>query len=150
MIAHGIRISLGKRIGADTASIGAEDFPMIDGLKVTMSGVELRSLLDAKIEQHEQEAARWAHEQTRTSGDESQDTPLVSPQICEYEEERHEWRCRVLTFIRDHVEAGETYRLGSSDLEFGELLPEAPGSDPFFHCCHSCRDDEKEADAGAT
>jgi hypothetical protein len=29
--------------------------------------------------------------------------------------------------MRDHVDAGETYRLGAADLEFGELLPEKPG-----------------------
>ena len=31
-------------------------------------------------------------------------------------------------FIREHVEADEVYRLGRADLEFGDLLPDKPGS----------------------
>ena len=37
------------------------------------------------------------------------------------------WGSSVLAFIRDHVEAGETYRLDAAALEFGELLPAMPG-----------------------
>ncbi|MGH7947359.1 MAG: hypothetical protein ACREF9_20490 [Opitutaceae bacterium] len=47
--------------------------------------------------------------------------------MCENEAERHEWRAEVLAFIRDHVDSTEVYRLGESDLAFGELLPEKPG-----------------------
>ena len=48
--------------------------------------------------------------------------------MCEHEATRHTWRAEVLTFIRDHIDTDETYRLNRADLEFGELLPQAPPS----------------------
>lgn len=99
---------------------------MIDGLKLTFTGEELRRLLDKRIRRHEQMADHWTREQTRTPEDESDDAPLLPAHMCENESERHAWRSRVLAFIRDHIEAGEIYRLDSADLEFGELLPATP------------------------
>lgn len=99
---------------------------MIDGLKLTIPGETLRLLLEAQIQRHEQRAARWAREQTRTPEDETEDMPLLPDHICTNEAERHVWRAEVLAFIRDYVEAGGTYRLAPADLEFGELLPRAP------------------------
>lgn len=100
---------------------------MIDGLKLTMTGKELRVLLDAQIQRHEEQAAHWAHEESRTPEDQTEDEPWLPTHICSNEAERHRWRAEVLRFIRDHVDAGESYRLGLRDLEFGELLPVAPG-----------------------
>ena len=99
---------------------------MIDGLKVTILGEELRRQLEAQIQHHEQCAAHWAREQTRTSEDETEEAPLLPEHICRNETDRHLWRGEVLTFIGDHVEAAETYRLSLTDLEAGELLPRAP------------------------
>ena len=101
---------------------------MIDGLKLTFSGDELRSLLEARIRKHEEETDRWTREQKRGPEDQTEDAPLLPEHMCEHEAERHAWRCRVLAFIRDHVVIGETYRLDSADLDFGELLPAMPGS----------------------
>jgi hypothetical protein len=47
--------------------------------------------------------------------------------MCANEEERHEWRRDVLAFIRDHIDASQTYQLQAADLAFGELLPQKPG-----------------------
>lgn len=101
---------------------------MIDGLKLTFTGEELRRLLDKRIRQHDQMADRWTREQERTKDDETEDAPLLPSHMCEHEAERHAWRSRVLAFIREHIEAGETYRLESSALTFGELLPAMPES----------------------
>jgi hypothetical protein len=101
---------------------------MIDGLKLTFSGEELRALLDERIAEHDRSADRWRHQQSRTPESETEDEPLLPEHICEYETERHEWRAEVLEFIRDHVDAQETYRLSAADLEFGELLPSKPGA----------------------
>ncbi len=98
---------------------------MIDGLKLTFSGGELRTLLKERIAGHEQRAARWIQEKARTS--EPEDTPLLPDHICAHEAERHAWRAEALQFIHDHVETAETYRLSASDLELGELLPPKPG-----------------------
>lgn len=100
---------------------------MIEGLKLTVSGEELRTLLEVRVAYHERCAAGWAHENTRTKEDETDDAPLLPDHMCQNESERHLWRRDVLRFIRDHVEAGETYRLGARDLEPGELLPPKPG-----------------------
>lgn len=98
---------------------------MIDGLKLTLSGAELRKLLDERIADHQHGADSWAHEKMRATEDETEDTPLPD-HVCVNEAERHAWRVEVLRFLRDHVEAGETYRLSASHLEFGELLPPKP------------------------
>ena len=100
---------------------------MIDALKLTFPGGELRKLLDERIAEHERCADRWTHEKLGTPDDHTGETPLLPDHICTNEAERHVWRADVLRFIRDHVDAAETYRLSASDLEFGELLPPKPG-----------------------
>jgi hypothetical protein len=101
---------------------------MIDGLRLTFSGDELRTLLDDRIADHNGAADHWRRELSRTPESQSEDAPLLPDQMCEYEEERHVWRAEVLEFIRDHLDPQETYRLGAADLEFGEFLPSKPGS----------------------
>jgi hypothetical protein len=99
----------------------------IQGLTLTMPGVELQDLLKDRIRSHHDCEGRWKRELARTSADETEDEPLLPSHICENEAERHEWRAEVLGFIHDHIEPAETYRLGEADLAFGELLPAKPG-----------------------
>jgi hypothetical protein len=99
---------------------------MVDGLRLTISGEELRGLLDERIEDHERCVARWKREQARTPEEQTEDEPLLPEDMCEHEAERHEWRADVLGFIRDHIDAAEVYRLSEADLLFGELLPAKP------------------------
>lgn len=100
---------------------------MIDGLRLTFSGEELRTLLDQRVRSHEDRADRWTAETSRTAEDETDEAPLLPERMCEHEAERHSWRAALLAFIRDHIDAGETYRLAAADLEYAELLPEKPG-----------------------
>jgi hypothetical protein len=100
---------------------------MIDGLKLTMTGTELRKRLEDRIQDHMRCAERWKRELTRTLADQTEDEPLLPDHMCEAQAEREEWKVEVLTFIRDHIEESETYRLAERDLVFGELLPEKPG-----------------------
>jgi hypothetical protein len=100
---------------------------MIDGLKLTIPGEEVRRLLERRMENHRQRAHWWTREQARTPEEQTKDQPLLPEHICENEAERHEWRAAVLGFIRDRIESGEIYRLAEADLHFGELLPEKPG-----------------------
>jgi hypothetical protein len=100
---------------------------MIDGLKLTMTGEEIRALLDERIRCHEQRVERWKREMARTPEEQTIEEPLLPDEMCENEAERHEWRVEVLTFLREHIEPLEVYRVGQHDLEFGELLPEKPG-----------------------
>jgi hypothetical protein len=99
----------------------------IEGLKLTFQGEELRTLLEERRQAHEAQAARWRHELTRGPEGQTEAEPLLPDQMCENEALEEEWQAEVLDFIRDHIEAEEVYRLGKSDLEFGDLLPEKPG-----------------------
>lgn len=60
-------------------------------------------------------------------GAETDDPSLLPEHICENEADQQEWRAEVLTFLRDHLDPSEVYRLGESDVDFGELLPRQPG-----------------------
>lgn len=100
---------------------------MIDGLKLTMTGDELRALLAQRASEHRASAGRWQAEITRTPADQTEDAPLLPEHMCEYEADREEWLAEVLEFMREHLEPREVYRLGQADLAFGELLPPKPG-----------------------
>lgn len=99
---------------------------MIEGLKLTFSGEELRTLLEARMGHHEKCADRWDRERQRTPEEQSEDRPLLPESMCETEAARHVWRAAVLRFIRDHLEPDETYRLCTTDLGIAELLPSTP------------------------
>jgi len=99
---------------------------MIDGLKVTLTGEELRNLLAARAADRRTAAARWQREREREAETTIEDVPLLPDHICENEAERLEWRADVLTFLRDHLDPTEIYRLDVSDLEEAELLPRKP------------------------
>jgi len=101
---------------------------MIDGLRLTITGEELRCLLEERAQTHRDAAARWRHEMERTAEDQTEDAPLLPEHMCEFEADRQEWRAEVLEFLREHLEPSEVYRLGQADLEFGDLLPAKPGA----------------------
>lgn len=103
-----------------------EETAAIDGLKLSVSGLQLREMLEERIRIHQARGDRWRHELERTPADQTEDEPLLPDHMCANEAERHDWRIKVLEFIRDHVDGTAIYRLGESDLAFGELLPEKP------------------------
>jgi len=105
----------------------AGELPAIEGLRLTMTGVEIRQVLDERIAEHARCAERWKRELTRTPEDQTEEAPLLPDHLCENETDRHEWRVEVLEFVRDHLEPDRVYRLEPADLEFGELLPARPG-----------------------
>jgi len=98
---------------------------VIEGLKLTLFGEEIRDRLDARIREHEERVKWWKREALR--GGESPEDPAAMPEaMCEHQVERHEWRIEVLTFIREHIQPLEYYALIEPDLQFAELLPEEP------------------------
>ena len=101
---------------------------MIDGLKLTMTGEELRERLRERVERHRRIVAHYEHEATREPDPKVEYDYVLPQQMCEYEQELHGWRAEVLEYVRDHIERGEVYRLAAADLEFGEILPETPGA----------------------
>lgn len=97
---------------------------MIEGLKLTLYGEEIRDRLDARIREHERRVSWWKQQAVREQDAEDPGKPSVD--ACEDEVERHEWRIAVLTFIREHIQPLEYYALQERDLDFAELLPERP------------------------
>jgi hypothetical protein len=100
----------------------------VEGLKLTMSGCELHAMLGERIADHEESAAGWRREAARTPEEQTEDEPLLPEEMCLTQAERHEWRVRVLRFIREHLDPTDMFRLGPDDLAFGELLPARPDS----------------------
>lgn len=103
---------------------------MIDGLKLTMTGAQLRSNLEERIRWHQTEMDRMA-EQLKTHR--SLVEGPYADRLLEDEISRAQRRIDVLTFIRDYIVADEVYRLGEFDLRFADLLPDDDGWDcePF-------------------
>jgi hypothetical protein len=99
---------------------------MIDGLKLTMTGEKVRTLIEQRVVDHHLRAAHWTEEAARTKEDETPDRLLLPEHICENEAARSEWRARRLIFLLDHLDPAEVYRLGEMDLEFADLLAEEP------------------------
>lgn len=95
---------------------------MIDGLKLTMSGGELREQLEARISWHRGRVVDYARELERQDVvDESIEIRLPEHIVAHMRDE-HESRADTLTLIRDHVIEGETYLLGQEDLIFAEMI----------------------------
>ena len=103
------------------------EFNMIDGLKLTMTGEELRKRLNERVKDHERRAAWYKGEATRAPDPDDECDIGLPEHMCEFEQEFHGWRAKALAYIRERIEGGEVYRLSEADLAFGELLPEKPG-----------------------
>jgi hypothetical protein len=99
---------------------------MIDGLKLTLTGEEIRNLIEQRAAEHRMLAAHWNGEAARMPEEQTEDKPLLPEHMCENEAGHHEWRAEVLTFLRDHLDPCEIYSLSECDLEFAELLPAPP------------------------
>ncbi len=99
---------------------------MIDGLKLTMSGIELRTKLDERIRWHTQCAADYGA-QLNDRGDD--DHALLPTSVLEGEIGRSRDQIETLTLIREHIVADEIYLLGEFDLRFADLLPDGTAFD---------------------
>ena len=103
---------------------------MIDGLKLTMTGVQLRTNIEARIRWHQGEIKRLSRQVKEP--EHSLDESPYPANVLESEIGRAERHIEVLTFIRDYIVADEVYRLGEFDLRFADLLPE---EDPWDCGC---------------
>jgi len=100
---------------------------MIEGLKLTMTGEELRKRLAERVKHHEKLVEHYEREAKREPDPKDEYDFVLPEHMCEFEQELHQWRAETLAYIREHLEGGEVYRLGPADLEFGEILPQKPG-----------------------
>jgi hypothetical protein len=100
---------------------------IVDGLKLTMTGVELRTLLVDAAKARVRLADHWKREAARAPDERKPGSKSPLPgRICEKEAERQEWRAEMLNFMKNHLDPSATYWLGREDLAFGDLLPEEP------------------------
>jgi hypothetical protein len=95
---------------------------VIEGLKLTMTGVQLRANLETRIRWHQGEIRRMSKQLKNPTHSETE-CPYPD-HLLESEINRAERQIEVLTFIRDYVVGDETYRLGEFDLRFADLLPD--------------------------
>ena len=105
---------------------------MIDGLKLTMTGAQLRAHLEERIRQHQSEVEHLSEQ--RPAPDRPFGACPYPDSVFEGEISRAERRIEVLIFIRDYIVVDEVYRLGEFDLRFADLLPDEDwdGDDPGF------------------
>jgi hypothetical protein len=109
-----------------SSSSDNEERTMIVGLKLTITGEELRARLQQRAQEHRVRAECWKRERDKSPEERREDECMRSEDVCDNEAEQHDWRADVLEFIRDHVDPREAYQLSEADLVFGELLPEKP------------------------
>jgi hypothetical protein len=95
---------------------------VIDGLKLTMTGMQLRANLETRIRSHQSEIRRMS-KQLKNPNRSIEECPYPDS-VLEGEIRRAERQIDVLTFICDYIVADEVYRLGEFDLRFADLLPD--------------------------
>lgn len=100
---------------------------MIEGLKLTMTGGELRERLGERIRWHEERRDEFDRART-PSRDPDSAAGQLPDHIIEHMRDEHSARADVLALIHDHVVESEVYRLGEGDLVFAEMIPK-PDSD---------------------
>jgi hypothetical protein len=108
------------------SSSSNKEMTMIDGLKVTLTGEDLRKMLEVRAAERRAAAARWDRERERGLETVTEETPQLPDHMCENEADRQEWHATVLAFLRDHLDPSEVYRLDLADLELADLLPPKP------------------------
>ncbi len=103
---------------------------MIEGLRLDVTADEMVKLLDQRITEHMQHAADDETDAKKLDAtarsddeeDEYADDLSVGARLRRRAQRARE-RTEALTFMRDHVVRGETYRLTNDDLRTLEILP---------------------------
>ena len=101
---------------------------MIEGLRLTMTGEEIRKILRERMDHHTRRAELWREDAERSNEERTEAAKWLPEEMCETEAETSEWRARRLAFLREHIDPSEVYRLGPADVKFGDLLPPQPVS----------------------
>lgn len=103
---------------------------MIDGLRLDISADELAKLLEERINEHadnarsdEESAGRLEAIRRANDPDEWEDDQGTR---LRHRAQVERDRADALTFMRNHVIRGETYRLTENDLRTLEILPARP------------------------
>ena len=103
---------------------------MIDGLRLDISADELVKLLDERISDHNDnartdDANAGRLDGTRRANDADECDDETAPRLRRRAQRERE-HAEALTFMRNHVIRGETYRLSEQDLRTLEILRDHP------------------------
>jgi hypothetical protein len=108
---------------------------VIEGLKLDISAAELTRRLSETIASHESRVSGCEH-RLRRLGEIERAVDLDPIELgweggysnlraaLERKRTHHRDRALVLTFLRDHLVAGEVYRLSQEDLRLAEVIPQ--------------------------
>ena len=99
---------------------------MVTGIRVEITGEEIRTALDHRIDVERQRAERWKYEAARPLESHTIDKPVIPTHICMNSERRSLWRAERLVAIRERIRASEVYLINRRELEFLRLLPPKP------------------------
>jgi hypothetical protein len=132
-MARAAKSSLRER--SDTAAPVPIPRETIRGIQLTVTGRELVVRLNDRIRFHRERADTLTAQMAKIAQAEREAADDLSVAFSTYESPRvrldkrvreHQERALFLTFIRDHVNADDVYRLDSSDLKMTEILPDRP------------------------
>lgn len=103
---------------------------MIEGMRLDVTADEIVKLIDARIAEHAgnakaDEANAKKLDETDREGDEDEcwDDDTNASMRLRRRAQRERDRIEALTFMRNHLVRGETYRLTADDLRTLEVLP---------------------------
>ena len=109
---------------------------MIQGFSIVVPASELSRYLESRAQHHLQRAAECDSSRARLGREASSDllegderSGELSPHHSQDLERRsadHKAQAEALRFARDHVVAGETYRLSQLDLRMLDMWPASP------------------------
>ena len=98
---------------------------MIEGLKVTVSGAEMRDHLLKRSNYHRDKGLAYAGdvERLEARGEEDDESRSVDPirQLRERRDDHHD-KSAYFLFLAEHVNLGESYLLGQQDLIMIEFI----------------------------
>lgn len=108
---------------------------VVIGIKLNVSGRELGVRLAERIRWHREKADALLAQMSKLAEVERDARDALANAFGRYDSPRamlgkkldeHRDRAAFLTFLRDHVDADQLYRLDSTDLRMTEILPDRP------------------------
>lgn len=106
---------------------------VVQGIRLQVRGRELAVRLGERIRWHRERGDAIVVQMKKLGEIERDAADELANGMARYESPRvilekklreHQERASFLTFLRDHIEADDTYRLDSTDLRMTEILPE--------------------------
>lgn len=96
---------------------------MIEGLKFDVPADELKTLIEERMIHHNERALFYQEKANGLEGAEAMEYTNGDPvRNLRDKQKQHESKTQMFTFLRDHIVAGEVYRLQENDLTRLEII----------------------------